>query len=77
MQWQVIVELSSAVGATQVHEVYVGGIATPGCSAEALGLSLVEAKSVLAGLQRHLVQTQAEECESASKWDPTCSGLPD
>jgi hypothetical protein len=55
------VELSSAVGAKQVHEVYVGGNATPGCSAEALALSLAEAKSALAGLQRQLVQTQAEE----------------
>jgi hypothetical protein len=48
------VELSSAVGAKQVHEVYVGGNATSGCSAESLGLSLAEAKSVLSGLQRHL-----------------------
>jgi hypothetical protein len=61
VQWRVIVELSSTVGAKQVHEVHVGGNATPGCSAATLGLSLAEAKSVLAGLQRHLVQTQAEE----------------
>ena len=54
-------ELSSTAGAKQVHEVHVGGNATPGCSAATLGLSLAEAKSVLAGLQRHLVQTQAEE----------------
>ena len=49
------------LGAKQVHEVHVGGNATPGCSAATLGLSLAEAKSVLAGLQRHLVQAQAEE----------------
>jgi hypothetical protein len=61
VQWRVIVDLSSTVGAKQVHEVHVGGNATPGCSAATLGLSLAEAKSVLAGLQRHLVQTQAEE----------------
>ena len=61
MQWRVIVELSSAVGAEQVHEVCVCDNATSGCSAASLGLSLAEARSVLAGLQRHLVQTQAEE----------------
>ena len=63
MQWQVIVELFSTVGAKQVHEAHVGGNATPGCSAATLGLSLAEAeaKSVLAGLQRHLVQAQAEK----------------
>ena len=54
-------ELSSTVGAKQVHEVHVGGNARPGCSAATLGLSLAEAESVLAGLQRHLVQVQAEE----------------
>jgi hypothetical protein len=51
VQWRVIVELSSTVGAKQVHEVHVGGNATPECSAATLGLSLAEAKSVLAGLQ--------------------------
>jgi hypothetical protein len=61
VQWRVRVELSSTVGAKQVHEVLVGGNATPGCSAATLGLSLAEAKSILAGLQRHLVQAQAEE----------------
>ena len=60
VEWRVIVELSSTVGAKQVHEVLVGGNATPGCSAATLGLSLAEAKSVLAGLQRHHVQTQVE-----------------
>jgi hypothetical protein len=74
MQWRVIVELSSAVGAKQVHEVYVGGNATPGCSAEALGLSLAEAKSVLAGPQRHLVQTQAEEHCQVRRRCPRCGG---
>ena len=67
MQWRVIVELSNAVAAKQVHEVHVGGNAMPRCSATTLGLSLAEAKSVLAGLQPHLVQTQAEEhCQVAA-----------
>jgi len=37
VQWRVIVELSSTVGAKLVHEVHVGGNATPGCSAATLG----------------------------------------
>jgi len=56
-----MVELSGAVGAKQVHEVHAGGSTRPGCSAATLGLSLAEAKAVLAGLQRQLVQAQAEE----------------
>jgi hypothetical protein len=64
VQRRVMVEVSGAVGAKQVHEVHeahAGGIATPGCSAATVGLSLAETKAVLAGLQRHLVHTQAEE----------------
>jgi hypothetical protein len=74
VQWRVIVELSSTVGAKQVHEVHVGGSATRGCSAATLGLSLAEAKSVLAGLQRHLVQTQAEEHCQVRRRCPRCGG---
>ena len=54
-------ELSCAVGAKPVHEVHVGGNAVPGCSAATLGLSVTDAKAVLAGLQRQLVQAQAQE----------------
>jgi hypothetical protein len=68
------VEPSSTVGAKQVHEVHVGGNATPGCSAATLGLSLAEAKSVLAGLQRHLVQAQAEEHCQVRRRCPRCGG---
>ena len=74
VQWRIIVELSSTVAAKQVHEVHVGGNATPGCSAATLGLSLAEAKSVLAGLQRHLVQTQAEEHCQVRRRCPRCGG---
>ena len=60
VQWRVIVELSNTVGAKQVHEVHVGGNATPGCSATPLGLSLAEARSVLAG-------AAAPSCSGASR----------
>jgi hypothetical protein len=69
-----MVELSGAFGSQQVHEVHVGGSATPGCSAATLGLSLAEAKAVLAGLQRHLVQAQAEEHCQVRRRCPRCGG---
>jgi hypothetical protein len=69
-----MVELSGAGGAKQVHEVHAGGSATPGCSAATLGLSLAEAKAVLAGLQRHLVQAQAEEHCQVRRRCPRCGG---
>jgi hypothetical protein len=69
-----MVELSGAFGSQQVHEVHVGGSATPGCSAATLGLSLAEAKAVLAGLQRRLVQAQAEEHCQVRRRCPRCGG---
>ena len=74
MQWRVVVELSGAVGVIQVHEVHAGGSTMPGCSAATLGLSLAEAKEVLASLQRHLVQAQAEEHCQARRRCPRCGG---
>ena len=72
MQWRVVVELSCAAGAVQVHEVYAGGSTMTDCSAATLGLTLVEAKAVLAGLQRHLVQAQTEEHCQARRRCPRC-----
>jgi hypothetical protein len=61
MRWRVVVELSGAVGAAVTQEVYSGSAGTTGCSPDTLGLTLDQAKAVLAGLQRHLVQAQTEE----------------
>ncbi len=61
MEWRVFVELSGVAGAAEVHQVHAGGVPASECSAATLGLTLTEAKAVLAGLQRHLVQAQAEE----------------
>jgi hypothetical protein len=72
VQWRVMVEVSGAVGAKQMHEVHAGGSATPGCSAATVGLSLAEAKAVLAGLQRRLVQAQAEERCQVRRRCPRC-----
>jgi hypothetical protein len=65
MKWRVMVELGGAEGTVQVHEVSAGGSTTVEYSAETLGLTVAEGKMTLAGLQRHLVQAQADEhCQS-------------
>jgi len=70
MRWRVIVELGGAEGTVQLHEVSAGGSATAECSAEPLGLTMAEGKMTLAGLQRHLIQAQAEEyCRSRRRCD--------
>ncbi len=56
MEWRVFVELSGLGGAAKVHQVHAGGAPASECSAATLGLTLTEAKAVLAGLQRHLVR---------------------
>src|SRR3954465_12127481 len=60
MKWRVILELAGADGSVQAHEISVGGCATSDDSSE-LGLTLAGGKKILAGLQRLLVQAQAEE----------------
>jgi hypothetical protein len=74
MNWRVMVELAGVEGTVQLHEVSAGGSATAECSAETLGLTMAEGKMTLAGLQRHLVQAQAEEhCRSRRRCD-YCGG---
>ncbi len=71
MQWRVMIELSGTSG-VQLHEVHAGGSTTTACSAATLGLTLAEAKEILAGLQRDLVQAQTEEhCQSRRRC-PRC-----
>ena len=73
MQWQVVVELAGADGEVRRHEVYVGGNTAAVCSAETLGLRLAEAKQILAALQHHVVQAQAEEYCQARRRCPRCA----
>ena len=61
MKWRILVEVASADGSVQSHEISVGGGGTIVSPAETLGLTLAEGKKTLAGLQRHLVQAQTEE----------------
>ena len=55
MEWRVTIELSSADGTKQTHEVAQGGCADPHSPLDTLGLTLDDGKALLAGVQRHLV----------------------
>jgi hypothetical protein len=61
MKWRVIVELTGSDGTVRSQEVGVGGSNTAECSAATVGLTLVDGKRTLAGLQDHLVRAQTEE----------------
>ena len=70
MKWRVMVELAGVAGPVQSYEVSTGGPMTAECSAETLGLSVAQRKTTLAGLQRYLVQAQAEEyCRNRRRCD--------
>jgi hypothetical protein len=60
MKWRVIVELTGSDGTVRSHEVSAGGTNTTECSATTVGLTLADGKRTLAGLQDHLVRTQAD-----------------
>jgi len=60
MKWRVVMEVTRADGAVRIHEIG-GGAAVDEYSPRTIGLTLAEGKLVLAGLQRHLVQAQAED----------------
>lgn len=67
-----MVELVGADDEVRRQEVYVGGSAAAVCSTETLGLRLVEAKQILASLQHHVVQAEAEEYCQARRRFPRC-----
>lgn len=63
MRWRVLLELAEADGAVCVHEVGESSNDSLAYSADTIGLSLEDAKRMLAALQRHLVQSQvADHC---------------
>src|SRR5271170_3805335 len=60
MKWRVVLELTGPDGTVGVHE--VGGRATVAeYATQTIGLTLEEGKHLLAALQVHLVQAQAED----------------
>ena len=55
MEWRVTIELRGADGTQQTHEVARGGGTDPHSTLDPLGLALDDGKTLLAGVQRHLV----------------------
>jgi hypothetical protein len=60
MKWRVVLELIGADGTVGVHEVS-GGAAVAEYVPRMIGLTLAEGKHMLAAVQHHLVQAQAED----------------
>jgi hypothetical protein len=61
MEWRVTIELSGADGTMQSQEVARGGCTDPYSTLDPLGLTLNDGKTLLAGVQRHLVQARVAE----------------
>jgi len=60
-EWRVTIELSGADGTKQTHEVARGGGSDPDSMLDPIGLTLDDGKTLLASVQRHLVQAQVAE----------------
>jgi hypothetical protein len=61
-----MIELSGPNSCVQSHDVHVGGSSPTVCSAETLGLTLAQAKEILVGLQRDLVQAKRRNTARAA-----------
>jgi hypothetical protein len=72
MKWRVMVELTGSDGIIRLQEVSAGGSNASECSAATVGLTLVDSKRTLAGLQDHFVRAQAEEYCRQRRGCPHC-----
>jgi hypothetical protein len=75
MEWRVTIELNGADGAKQTHEVARGGGTDPHSPLDPLGLTLDDGKTLLAGVQRHLVQARVAEYSPLRRHCSHCRGL--
>jgi hypothetical protein len=71
MRWRVMIELTSGDGAVHAREVATGSDDSAG-SAVALGLTLADAKALLAAIQRHLVQAEVADYCRERRGCPRC-----
>ena len=60
MKWRVLLEVTEADGVAVTHQVSIGGRPIAPATPDTIGLTLSEGKSILAGVQHHLVRAQAE-----------------
>ena len=75
MEWRVTIELNGADGTKQTHEVARGGGTDPHSTLDPLGLTLDDGKTLLAGVQRHLVQARVAEYSALRRHCSHCRGL--
>jgi hypothetical protein len=75
MEWRVTIELSGADGTKQTHEVARGGGTDPHSPLDPLGLTLADGRTLLAGVQRHLVQARVAEYSTLRRHCSRCRGL--
>jgi hypothetical protein len=75
MEWRVTLELSGADGTRQIHEVARGGGTDLHSTLDPLDLTLHDGKTLLAGIQRHLVQAQVAEYSALRGHCSHCQSL--
>jgi hypothetical protein len=75
MEWRVTIELNGADGTKQTHEVARGGGTDPHSPLDPLGLTLDDGKTLLAGVQRHLVQGRVAEYRALRRRCSHCRGV--
>ena len=75
MEWRVTIEVNGADGTKQTYEVARGGGSDPHSPLDPLGLTLDDGKTLLAGVQRHLVQGRVAEYSALRRRCSHCRGL--
>src|SRR5277367_3830818 len=76
MRWRVMIELTSGDGAVHAREVATGSDDSAGSAVKPLGLTLADAKALLAAIQRHLVQAEvADYCRERLGSNPAVAAL--
>jgi len=75
MEWRVTIELNGADGTKRTHEVARGGDTDSHSPLDPLGLTLDDGKTLLAGVQRHLVQARVAEYSALRRHRSHCRGL--
>ena len=72
MRWRVVIELTRGDGAVHAREVATGSDESAGSVVKPLGLTLADAKALLAAIQRHLVQAEVADYCRERRCCPRC-----
>ena len=72
MRWRLVIELTRAMAPSTTHEVATRNDDRAGSVVSALGLTLADAKALLAGVLRHLVQAQVRIIAGTGAACPHC-----